>query len=92
MEHNHSHHPEDNAKPGRWVIWFIGGLVLIAAYFVIGEHWVHVSPYLPFLFLLACPFMHFFMHGNHGHGGHHHESSGPQDPPPADTNRPENRP
>jgi hypothetical protein len=25
---------------------------------------------LPWLFLAACPFMHFFMH--HGHGGHDH--------------------
>jgi hypothetical protein len=26
---------------------------------------------LPFLFLLACPLLHLFMHGGHGsHGGH----------------------
>jgi hypothetical protein len=27
--------------------------------------------YLP---LLACPLMHFFMHGKHGHGGHDHHA------------------
>jgi hypothetical protein len=27
-------------------------------------------PWLPWLFLAACPLMHMFMH--HGHGGHHH--------------------
>jgi hypothetical protein len=28
-----------------------------------------VVPYLPWLFLAACPLMHMFMH--HGHGRHH---------------------
>jgi len=25
--------------------------------------------WLPYLILLACPLMHLFMHGGHGHGG-----------------------
>jgi hypothetical protein len=29
---------------------------------------------LPYLFLLACPLMHFFMHG--GHGSHHSDDKG----------------
>jgi len=29
-----------------------------------------VWPYLPYLILLLCPFIHFFMHGSHGHGHH----------------------
>jgi hypothetical protein len=35
----------------------------------------HRGGILPYLLLLACPFMHFLMHGNHGtHGdkGSHH--------------------
>ena len=32
------------------------------------EHRAHVLGILPFLFLLACPLLHMFMHG--GHGGH----------------------
>ncbi|MFE8073059.1 DUF2933 domain-containing protein [Marinobacteraceae bacterium S3BR75-40.1] len=28
---------------------------------------------MPWLILLACPFIHMFMHGGHGsHGGHNH--------------------
>jgi hypothetical protein len=36
---------------------------------------------LPWLFLLACPFLHLFMHGRHGsgHGGHVNQSVRPQD-------------
>lgn len=52
--------------------------LLIAAFFLITEHRAHLLPYLgwlPFLFLLACPLMHVFMHGGHGdtqdHGGMH---------------------
>lgn len=47
--------------------------MLIGAYFVVTEHWAHLStlfPYWPYLLLFACPLMHVFMHGGHGHGGH----------------------
>jgi hypothetical protein len=47
-----------------------GWLTLIAffalgGYLLAGEHRVHVLAALPFLFFLACPLMHLFMH----HGG-----------------------
>ncbi|WP_392536229.1 DUF2933 domain-containing protein [Nostoc sp. C117] len=43
----------------------------IAAFFLITEHLAHLAGILPYLLLLACPFMHLFMHGGHGgHGGH----------------------
>ncbi len=41
---------------------------IIAGFFLVAEHRAHVFPYLPGLFLLACPLMHLFMH--HEHGGH----------------------
>jgi hypothetical protein len=44
------------------------GFLAIAGFYLITEHTAHVIPYLPWLLLLACPFLHFFMHG--GHGGH----------------------
>lgn len=47
------------------------GFLIIAGYFLVTEHRAHLSGalyYLPFVFLLACPLMHFFMHGGHGHG------------------------
>lgn len=43
----------------------------IAVFFLITEHLAHLAGILPYLLLLACPFMHLFMHGGHGgHGGH----------------------
>ena len=44
------------------------GFLLIAAFFLRTEHRAHLFGVLPFLFLLACPLLHLFMHG--GHGGH----------------------
>lgn len=45
--------------------------LLIAAFFLLTEHWAHTLGVLPFLLLLACPLLHIFMHGGHrGHGGH----------------------
>ena len=44
------------------------GFLAIAGYFLVTEHWAHVVPFLPWLFLLACPLMHVFMHGGHGGG------------------------
>lgn len=43
--------------------------IAIGGYLVIW-HQQHVFALLPFLVILACPLMHFFMHGGHGH---HHE-------------------
>jgi hypothetical protein len=49
---------------------------LIVATLFIYEHRIHVLGFLPFLFLLACPLMHLFMH--HGHGHHHGQARGDQ--------------
>lgn len=46
------------------------GSLLIAGFYLLTEHTAHVGGALPFLLLLACPLMHFFMH--HGHGKHGH--------------------
>jgi hypothetical protein len=54
-------------KAGRW------GSIGIIAYFLITEHRAHVIQFLPYLLLLACPFMHMFMH--HGHHKSHSEVS-----------------
>ena len=65
------HGGHDGAKPGffasRANIVLVAFLA-IAGFYLITEHTAHVIPYLPWLLLLACPFLHFFMHG--GHGGH----------------------
>ena len=68
-EHSHDEHGSGGSGvAGRVAFW---GFILIAAYFLISEHRAHVAPYLPFLLLLACPFLHMF----HGHGGHGGPSS-----------------
>ena len=50
-----------------------GIFALVGAFFLVAEHRAHVLPFLPWLLLAACPLMHIFMHGGHGHGqGHTH--------------------
>jgi hypothetical protein len=41
----------------------------VAVYFLWEEHESHILGALFWLLLLACPAIHFFMHGKHGHGG-----------------------
>lgn len=55
---------------------------LIAAFFLLREHWGHVAGYWPYLLLMACPLMHLFHgHGGHGHHGHYDAAA------PRSTNR-----
>ncbi len=49
------------------------GLFAIVAFFLLSEHWAHFFGILPYLLLLACPFLHLFMHRKHGTHGHHPE-------------------
>ena len=54
----------------------VGGFLIIAGFFLLTEHRAHVFGILPFLLLLACPLLNFFMHGSHGgHGGRRHDAS-----------------
>ncbi len=48
-----------------------------AAVFLIVWHRQHLIDALPFLVVLACPLMHLFMHGAHGH----HHDHGREDRP-----------
>ncbi len=79
-------HPGD-APPPFWGSRYSIGLVAfgaVAGYFLLQEHLVHIAAVLPYLFVLACPLMHVFMHRGHRH---HHgsesqggaESSDPRD-------------
>jgi hypothetical protein len=60
------HHSRRN-KNTRFNLALIGFL-LIAAFFLFSEHRAHFFGILPFLLLLACPFLHMYMHGGHGEG------------------------
>lgn len=53
------------------------GFLIIAGVLLFTEHRAHVLGLLIWLPLLACPLMHFFMHGGHGH---HHGGGRPNDP------------
>jgi hypothetical protein len=69
--------PAPNAGSGRRRPWRAALLMvaLIAAFFLLREHWNHVAGAWPYLLLLACPLMHLF-HGHGGHGRHHGSKSG----------------
>ena len=62
---------------------FVGFLV-IAGFFLMTEHTAHLFGVLPYLLVLACPLLHFFMHSHHHNGGgsagtgHQHERHDPE--------------
>jgi hypothetical protein len=72
MEHKHEL-DNDGAMKSKANIALIV-FFIVAAFFLVTEHRAHLSGWLSsywiWLLLLACPLMHVFMHGGHGHGGH----------------------
>ena len=70
--HDHTEYHEQPNKGwllSRWGFVLLGFLVIAGA-LLFTEHQAHVLGVLVWLPLIACPLMHFFMHGGHGHGGH----------------------
>jgi len=61
-EHLHEHTPMTGRAKVAWIVFAV-----IAAFYLLTEHRAHLLGALPFLLLLACPLMHLFMHGGHGH-------------------------
>lgn len=47
------------------------GFLIIGGVLLFTEHRAHVFGAFIWLFLLACPLMHIFMHGGHGAHGNH---------------------
>ena len=71
--HRHAHEEKNTQRTLSKSTLVLFGFLIIAAYFLFTEHRAHLGGllyYLPFLFLLACPLMHLFMHGGHGHHDH----------------------
>lgn len=72
----------DNPMPrpkiwySRWIWLGIGALMFVVLLW--SEHRDHLLGWFPYLFVLICPLMHFFMHGSHRH--HHHQKRN-EDPP-----------
>jgi hypothetical protein len=80
LEEAHARH-EHQEEQKNSVLYQIGkwGAVGVIIAYLLTEHLQHVIQYLPFLILLSCPLMHFFMHGKHGHSQHRQdEKDGPQ--------------
>lgn len=50
--------------PFGWALTLV--IAAIGAYLLV-THTGHVLSALPYLLLMACPLMHIFMHGGHGH-------------------------
>jgi uncharacterized membrane protein YgcG len=77
---DHSHHghgapPQGGFWTSRAFIVFLG-FAAIALVLLWEEHKAHILGLIPYLFLLACPLMHIFMHGGHGgHAGHNSSST-----------------
>jgi hypothetical protein len=72
--HSHYHTPASAFWRTRYAVGFVA-FAAIAAYFLWEEHRAHLLGALPFLFVLACPLMHVFMHHGHGHNRHAHPGS-----------------
>ena len=68
----HEHAPKSSYWTSRAFLVFLG-FAAIAIVLLWEEHKAHILGVLPYIFLLACPLMHIFMHG--GHGGHGHGRS-----------------
>lgn len=62
---DNSHEDHDARWPQARLVF--AGFVILAAIALAFEHRLHLVPYLPWLLLLACPLMHLFHHGGHGH-------------------------
>ncbi len=75
-DHRHSHHDGNSAsQESFWtsrgfIVWL--AFLLIAGFLLVSEHRAHILGAALWLLILACPLLHIFGHGGHGH--HHHPS------------------
>jgi hypothetical protein len=60
--------------------WIALGLAILVGGYLAIRHGAHTAVALTFLVILACPLMHIFMHGGHGH---HADRGASHDAPPA---------
>jgi hypothetical protein len=85
MTDDHSQHGADQPKSGSFwtskAFLVCLGFLAMALVLLWSEHRAHILGVIPYLFLLACPLMHLFMHGGHSH--HHGGENTAQQPPTA---------
>jgi hypothetical protein len=77
MDNVHQDAP-DERPDSRWK-WALAGFLAVAAFFLWAEHRAHLFGALPYLLILACPLMHIFHHGGHGHAHHRQDGTGGAD-------------
>lgn len=73
MSDSDSHQHNNSWLFSRTGIATIGALAVLG-FLVYTGHSAHLLGFLPYLFILACPLMHVFMHG--GHHNHHSADNG----------------
>jgi len=66
MDHD-DHGQERSFWRSRYAIGLLA-FAAIALFFLLTEHRAHTLGALPYLLLVASPFLHVFMHRGHGHG------------------------
>jgi hypothetical protein len=66
-QHQASNNNDSWLQRHKWITYIALGIL---GYFLFIEHRQHILPFLPYLFLLACPLMHLFMHGGQKHHDH----------------------
>lgn len=76
MSHHLNVSPQRDPRPGEtrgsWLfsrtgLFTIAALAIIA-FLIYTGHGAHLLGAIPYLFLLACPFLHILGHGGHRHG------------------------
>ena len=83
----HAHHNPDDTNPSthryanpekplaRPVKTALLMAALVGVFYLLREHWDHLTGNWVYFLLLACPLIHLFM-GHGGHGGHRNASTG----------------
>lgn len=71
-------HPSSSGSThrGAWAFAAFGVTIVLLLF---TEHRAHTLGALFWLLILACPLMHIFMHGGHGHGGLGRGDAAPRD-------------
>jgi hypothetical protein len=77
LSHQHEDRTAHQSGAKDWARRWIGTASYVAlavlAFLILRDHAAHLLSAVPYLLLLACPLMHIFMHGGHGHDHHHGE-------------------
>ncbi|MEB2399624.1 MAG: DUF2933 domain-containing protein [Alcaligenaceae bacterium] len=78
MKHHPSHPKRQRPSPSLWArpgakAWI--SLVLVTGFYLMREHWGHITGWWPYLLLVAVSLMHLM----HGHRGHQHGNSSESD-------------